>query len=182
MSEGTACLLAGPECSRTGKIKRGLCNVHYKRAWRAGLLEPREHEVFKKFEIDDHGCWIWTGRLNADGYGATNVDGHNLAHRAFYEHFSGPIPDGMTIDHRCRVRACVNPDHLEPVPFIENLRRARRTWGEDGLCSKGLHDITDPANVQVSVGKRNRRRCKPCRHIARAKSKKNSEVNRGESA
>jgi hypothetical protein len=79
------------------------------------------------------GCWTWTGARTTDGYGRFSITvepgryRHVKAHRWSYEHTIGPIPDGLTIDHhdqRCRNRACVNPDHLEPVTRTENIRRA----------------------------------------------------------
>lgn len=71
-------------------------------------------------------CWIWTGPPNVkSGYGYTNVDRQRtLAHRFAYELLVGPIPDGLHIDHLCRVRLCVNPAHLEAVTQAENNRRA----------------------------------------------------------
>lgn len=79
-----------------------------------------------KVEKSD-SCWLWTGALfPSNGYGALHLDGAAVpAHRVSYELNVGPIPDGLTIDHLCRVRACVRPDHLEPVTQAENLRRAR---------------------------------------------------------
>lgn len=73
-------------------------------------------------------CHVWIGATNNKGYGLACVgDGKiELAHRVAYEHEFGPIPDGMVIDHLCRVRNCVNPLHLEPVTQGENQRRGRR--------------------------------------------------------
>lgn len=72
-------------------------------------------------------CWLWTGRTY-NGYGLTyvKVDGRwrsRGVHRVAYEMLVGPIPEGLQIDHLCRVRNCVNPDHLEPVTMLENVRR-----------------------------------------------------------
>lgn len=68
-------------------------------------------------------CWLWIGSKNR-GYGAFNpTHGSSVrAHRYAYELLVGPIPDGLTLDHLCRVRACVNPAHLEPVTRGENVR------------------------------------------------------------
>lgn len=81
---------------------------------------------------DDNGCWIWQRRLNRGGYGIGNryVDGAKVTfrtHRLAYEVFVGPIPAGLALDHLCRVRACCNPAHLEPVTFRENLLRSPLT-------------------------------------------------------
>ena len=71
-------------------------------------------------------CWVWTGTRQRNGYGSFGVKGRTLrAHRWSYEFYVGPIPAGLQIDHLCRVRNCVNPEHLEPVTHAENMRRAR---------------------------------------------------------
>lgn len=64
------------------------------------------------------GCWLWTAAINATGYGIMAVPGRStqLAHRIAWELFRSPIPDGLVIDHLCRVRCCVNPDHFRLVP------------------------------------------------------------------
>lgn len=71
------------------------------------------------------GCWIWTASKKPRGYGqfAIRVNGKNknhYAHRLSYEIHVGPIPEGMQLDHICRVRSCVNPDHLRVVTNMEN--------------------------------------------------------------
>lgn len=72
-------------------------------------------------------CWEWTGATNSRGYGscASGRKGKTmLAHRRAYEIVVGPIPEGLTIDHLCRNKVCVNTDHMEPVTGPENTRRA----------------------------------------------------------
>src|ERR1700721_2858484 len=76
------------------------------------------------------GCYIWLGYMEPNGYGKIKVGYKSegtrrttWAHLASYEHFIGPIPDGMDLDHKCRVRCCVNPNHLEPVTRKENVAR-----------------------------------------------------------
>lgn len=81
----------------------------------------------EKVEKLDTGCWAWTHYLESNGYARLWVDGRNYgAHRFSYEYHVGPIPEGLQIDHLCRVRHCVNPDHLEPVTSAENTRRSER--------------------------------------------------------
>lgn len=70
-------------------------------------------------------CWPWRGSVDRKGYGRLRVDGRTaLAHRIGYELCVGPIPEGLTLDHLCRNRGCVNPAHLEPVTHRENCLRA----------------------------------------------------------
>lgn len=70
------------------------------------------------------GCWLWTGQLNNTGYGLFWYQtGKRGAHVVLWELLRGLVPDGLELDHLCRVRRCVNPDHLEPVTHSENLLR-----------------------------------------------------------
>ena len=70
------------------------------------------------------GCWLWNGTLTWGGYGQISRNGRNTtAHRAMWKHLRGPIPPGMTIDHLCLTRRCVNPAHLEVVTYSENNYR-----------------------------------------------------------
>lgn len=69
-------------------------------------------------------CWLWTGSMDSCGYGMFKFDGSMRgAHRWAWQDANGPIPDGLEIDHLCRVRNCVNPDHMECVSHAENVRR-----------------------------------------------------------
>lgn len=75
----------------------------------------------------DGDCWLWTASRKDNGYGQIFIGGQNvLAHRYAYESLVGPIPDDKEIDHLCRVRHCVNPDHLEPVTHKVNFDRGAR--------------------------------------------------------
>lgn len=72
------------------------------------------------------GCWLWLLGKRGGGYGMKWSKGrHVMAHRFIYEKMKGPIPKGKVLDHLCRVPSCVNPSHLEPVSFSENIRRGR---------------------------------------------------------
>ena len=82
-----------------------------------------EADVWAKVERTD-ACWLWRGYLNGQGYGSIRWMGRQWrAHRLVYELTVGSIPPGLTLDHLCRVRHCVNPDHLEPVTNRVNLLR-----------------------------------------------------------
>jgi hypothetical protein len=72
----------------------------------------------------DTPCWIWQLTTATGGYGRKfNGEKQIGAHRIYYERAKGPIPEGLHLDHLCRVPACVNPDHLEPVTCAENTLR-----------------------------------------------------------
>lgn len=111
-----------------------------------------------KVEVDEaSGCWLWTAHLDRKGYGRYVHERGSLAHRFSYEHFVGPIPDGLHIDHLCCVTRCVNPDHLDVVTNLENARRqvARTT-----ACPHD-HEYTE-INTYWYDG---HRRCRTCRRI-----------------
>lgn len=124
---------------------------------------------------DKSGCWIWQRHVNSGGYGTVSYLGRKmLAHRASYEEFVGPIPDGLTLDHLCRNTRCVNPEHLEPVTNRENIlrgdglsaRRARVT-----VCPKG-HPYDDKNTYRTPDGRRNCRACNRLRARALAEIEK----------
>jgi len=117
-------------------------------------------------------CWIWRGAKDNvnDGYGVIRSGGGRKlsrtqkAHRVSYELLVGPIAAGLEIDHLCRVRACVNPAHLEPVTRAENNRRGKSSqvlsdfWRLKTHCLRG-HPFDD-ANTYVT--RAGRRHCRAC--------------------
>lgn len=120
-----------------------------------------EQRFWSKVDKSDT-CWHWATPQASNGYGRFWVDGHLvLAHRFAYELLIGPIPDGLQIDHLCRVRHCVNPDHLEAVTQQVNILRG---MGETARNAKKAHcpqgHPYDSENTYLSPqGKRNCRAC-----------------------
>jgi hypothetical protein len=86
-------------------------------------MKGRGLSFWQRVEKTD-SCWLWLSFINDRGYGQVWHDGNNKkAHRVAYELAKGPIPEGYEIDHLCKIRHCVNPDHLEPVTHYENCQR-----------------------------------------------------------
>ncbi len=77
--------------------------------------------------VPDTGCYLWTGALDSSGYGTVKVAGAQRgSHIVAWELVNGPVPPGLELDHRCRVRACGNAKHLELVTHTINVRRSHR--------------------------------------------------------
>jgi hypothetical protein len=124
------------------------------------------------------GCWLWTLSLKGAGYAQMAYgDRRSVAvHIVAYELKYGPVPMGFELDHLCRVRICINPDHLEPVPHRVNILRGQapivaRTLvlalheqrRQQTHCKRG-HEFT-PENTHI--GKSGARFCLACRAIRR---------------
>lgn len=136
---------------------------------------PPIDRFMEKFTVTDGGCWTWTGYLHANGY-ATFFTGtrKQMAHRWSYEHHVGPIPDGLQIDHLCRVRHCVNPDHLEPVTARTNLMRGNTTSAAHAAktaCPQG-HPYDDENTYIHPNGSRRCRECMRARDRRRAAARR----------
>jgi len=116
------------------QVAKGACSAHYQRTRRNGdpttSARDPERNFWARVQLGDFpeyaphlgSCWEWKGKTNKAGYGVFTTE-QVYVHRYAYEYMKAPIPEGLTIDHLCRVRNCVNPDHLEPVPRAENTRR-----------------------------------------------------------
>lgn len=163
-------------CGRAACI-RGLCGTHYKRwskygtptpAHLSATIRPRRLSVETLREFIDVGdCWTWKQNFDSDGYGRVQRNGRGTrAHRAVFELLVGPIPEGLQLDHLCRNRPCVNPDHLEPVTCKENLRRSRLTQAtlnaSKTYCVNG-HPFSE-ANTYVKPN--GHRLCRECQRAA----------------
>lgn len=165
-----------PGCGRKHNA-RGLCGPHGAMQRRGEALRPLqsrtgpiEKSAAERFAAKllprESGCIEWTGGKTVGGYGTfakrttRGAEQKELAHRWAYEQVAGPIPEGLDIDHLCRNRACVNPEHLEPVTRAENIRRAAAI---KTTCPAG-HPYT-AENTYVRPGTTHRK----CRTCARAR-------------
>ncbi len=107
-------------------------------------------------------CWIWQRAVDQRGYGHVHTRVKTTgAHRVVYEQHRGPIPDGLVLDHLCRVPACVNPDHLEPVDTRTNILRGSApniVLSRANKCKRG-HEYTPENTYYRRNGTRTCRAC-----------------------
>lgn len=176
MGNDTRCSIEG--CNNN-HLARGWCTKHYSR-WRTHgdplkVLPPSGGQRAKNpsslfwVKVDAEGdCWEWLGARRPNGYGIFASRGVNHgAHRFAWELLVGKIPEGLVIDHLCKNRGCVNPDHLEPVTYsVNNIRGAgpalskiRRAVKK---CKNG-HDFTEGNTYRYQVNGAPRRACRQCK-------------------
>lgn len=131
----TQSICSVPGCERR-LIARGWCEMHYHRWARHGSTDNPRPIIQACFwaKVDRGGpvpahrpelgaCWLWTG-AQKNGYGRFTIRRRPVyAHRFAYELLVGPIPQGLELDHLCRVTTCINPSHLEPVTHRKNVLR-----------------------------------------------------------
>jgi hypothetical protein len=168
-----------PGCSAPAKAQ-GYCNRHYHR-WRLtgdpqGSTRPTpEQRLWGKIDkggpVPSYapqlgGCWLWTA-ARVHGYGIIFWNGRNQpVHRIVYELLVNVIPEGLTLDHLCRVRHCCRPEHLEPVTHQENILRGQSPIAHQVRqthCKRG-HPFDEVNTIQRANGQRG---CRICKQLTR---------------
>lgn len=135
-----------------------------------GPFLEKDHQRFEKYALPEPntGCWLWMAYVGRDGYGYMRIGNAKVgrrgmaAHRFSYQVHKGDIPDGLVIDHLCRVRSCCNPDHLEAVTIRENIFRGENICARKAKqthCKNG-HAFT-PENTYTTL--KGCRVCLACR-------------------
>ena len=135
-------------------------------------------KIDKGDKLGPGGCWLWTAGLDGPGYGGFKLHplGMFRAHRISYKLMRGAIPLGLEIDHLCRVRKCVNPDHLEAVTNRTNNLRGispAALNAEKTHCKQGHEFSSENTHTRSDGG----RRCRTCIQIKIAKESKERQEN-----
>lgn len=168
-------------CSHCDKPiwSNGLCRFHDGRARTGVALDApfggKKPSVWERFwrcvDIEPGGCWIWKAGKSRRGYGKFWHNDYTwLVYKWAFENLVGPVPKGLTLDHLCRNRLCVNPAHLEPVSAVENVMRGTGITAVNAKkthCSKG-HPFS---GYNVAFNKDGSRRCRECARLHAAKAK-----------
>jgi len=153
------------EAVRCVNTKTASNGKHLTRRWPA--VANRTLLSFKsRIEPGPNGCWNWTGPRGGRGhYGSITLPGRRsaYAHRWAYEHYVGPIPDGLEIDHLCRNTLCVNPDHLEAVTHKVNMQRTPKALKTH--CDNGHRYSAENTYIKPNG-------CRDCRECRRERDRK----------
>lgn len=127
--------------------------------------------LMRRTEVDDDGCWQWMGGTFGTGYGQIGIGSRTdnstrqvSVHRVIYEHYFGKIPNGLTIDHLCRNKLCVNPHHLEPVTLKENVLRGESSPAQNARKTHCIHGHRFNEK-NTYIGSSGQRQCKSCGNI-----------------
>ena len=141
-------------------------------------LRPLYERIMEKVIPEPNsGCWLYLGILDKDGYGRvvpsrlSNLKRRPMSvHRIMYENFTGkPIESPLTIDHKCKVRCCCNPQHMEPVTNVVNVMRGESLFAQNARkteCKRG-HPLS---GYNLRVNSKGERQCRACCCIRTQKS------------
>lgn len=141
-----------------------LCAGHYSQKLRGVELSPlvrkalsQSQRFSEKVKISG-SCWLWGGSKNERGYGQFYANGKfTLAHRYSYRESYGDIPEGFEVDHTCRNRGCVNPDHLRLATRKQNMENVGNSYSSSKSGIRGVH-FDQSKNLWVAqVGHSNRK-------------------------
>ena len=145
-------------------------------------LQPIE-VLMRNVNKREDGCWEWTARRSPRGYGNVSLwqgvgSGYRYyrAHRLSYELLVGPIPEGLQLDHLCRNRACVNPEHLEAVDCRTNLLRGQTRAAANAAkthCPRNHPYSAENTYIEPKAGGR---QCRICRRETTARSRARRKV------
>jgi hypothetical protein len=168
----TECYVCGAALPPVTRGQRFYCSKRCcDRRSESGMPRPAASSIdlfTQRYVVLPDGCWQWTGRRARQGYGGFSVTDRVgsrrevAAHRWSYEHFVGPIPEGLQLDHLCRNRLCVNPAHLEPVTVAENVLRGESPCARNARkthCKHG-HEFTPENTMRNRTG----RACRQCQN------------------
>ena|SRR5215468_1943406 len=124
----------------------------------------------ERFVVEDSGCWTWMGWKTEFGYGCVRYKGRDIgAHVLAYLLYKGDLPEGTQIDHLCRNRACVNPDHLEAVsPKVNQQRMGAERRKRITHCKHG-HEFTSENSILKPDG---RKQCRICTNVIHHESQR----------
>lgn len=121
-----------------------------------------EYVLERSIPEPNSGCWLWLNFVGLNGYGQGYINGKKVnAHVVSYVTFKGAVPEGLEIDHLCRTRCCVNPEHLEAVTHKVNAYRGTSPWvfnAQKYFCKNG-HAFTEANTYKRPDG---RRQCRAC--------------------
>jgi len=125
------------------------------------LAQARDR-LLGRVTVSERGCWLWTGAVHGNGYGAFRLNGKQIgAHRAAYTILVGPIPNDKELDHLCRTPTCINPAHLEAVSHQTNVHRGTNPSAINAArdsCIHG-HPFDESNTMHRPNGKRTCRTC-----------------------
>ena len=141
------------------------------------LTDEQSKRFLSKIDKTDY-CWNWKAYLNKDGYGTFSLNKRTvLAHRLYYVVYFDSVSPSLELDHTCRNRSCVNPDHLDPVTSQVNLLRGNTHSYNNSVKTHCLrkHLLEEP-NLRKDQLRRGRRQCLAC---SRTQSKYTNEKKKG---